>query len=302
MSKDIKIWLQAFRLRTLPLALSSTLVGSFLAYSFSGFKPWVFVWAIFTTLFLQILSNLANDYGDAIKGADGHTRIGPERVTQSGKVSFQAMRRMIFIFVLLSLVSGSALIFVGLRQFKPITIVLFFVLGLSAIYAAVKYTVGRKPYGYVGMGDLFVYLYFGLIGVCGTFFLHTGTMNPWIILPASSIGLFSSGVLNLNNMRDVKSDTLHGKRTLVVRIGVRAAKIYHLVILVFAVVLSVIYTLVFFTSPVQLLFMLTLPFLYNDIKIVMQNTVPVELNSELKRLALTTFVFSITFSLGLYFQ
>lgn len=297
MGVRIKIWLQAFRLKTLPLALSSTFVGSFLAYSHEAYRWEVFLLAVLTTLFLQILSNLANDYGDAVKGTDKE-RIGPERVTQSGKVSHKAIRRMIVVFVILSLISGSTLIFVGLDHLPVRNVIIFFALGFSAIFAAIKYTVGRKPYGYVGLGDIFVYLYFGLIGVCGTFYLHAGILEPWIILPASSIGLFSSGVLNLNNLRDVKTDARNGKRTLVVRIGVRAAKIYHLVIVVFAVVLSVIYTIVFFKSPVQLLFLLTIPFLWNDVKTVMNNTVPIELNGELKKLALTTFAFSITFGIG----
>ncbi|MBN2486745.1 MAG: 1,4-dihydroxy-2-naphthoate octaprenyltransferase [Bacteroidales bacterium] len=298
MNNNVKIWLQAFRLRTLPLALSSTFVGSFLAFSYGSFRLIVFVFALLTTLFLQILSNLANDYGDAVKGADCN-RIGPERVTQSGKVSLPQMRRMIIAFVALSLVSGSILILVGLNKWPVWKIVLFFALGFSAIYAAIKYTVGRKPYGYVGLGDVFVYLYFGLVGVCGTFYLHSGFLNPWIILPASSIGFFSMGVLNLNNLRDAENDARIGKHTLVVRIGVKAAKIYHLFIVIFAIGLSVVYTLIFFTSPVQLLFMGTIPLLLRDVKTVMKNTVPFELNNELKKLALTTFAWSVSFGLGL---
>lgn len=298
MNNSLRIWIQAFRLRTLPLALSSTLVGSFLAFSYEGFRWSVFALAVLTTLFLQILSNLANDYGDAVKGAD-EDRIGPERVTQSGKVSYKAIRRMIVVFVILALASGTSLIFIGLDHLPVLNIVLFFLVGFSAIYAAIKYTVGKNAYGYVGLGDVFVYLYFGIVGVCGTFYLQAGFFDPWVILPASSIGLFSSGVLNLNNLRDVVSDAKVGKRTLVVRIGVKAAKMYHLTLVVFGIVLSVIYTLVFFTSPVQLLFMVTIPFLLNDINIVMKNTVPVDLNKELKKLAITTFAFSITFCLGL---
>ena len=299
MRERIKIWIQAFRLRTLPLALSSAFVGSFIAYAHESFQWGVFVFALSTIVFLQILSNLANDYGDAIKGVDNNNRIGPERVTQSEKVSKKAIKSMIIAFVVMSLISGSILIFIGLDHLPVHKTIIFFVIGLSAIYAAIKYTVGKKPYGYVGLGDIFVYLYFGLVGVCGTYYLHTGFFNPWVILPASSIGLFSSGVLNLNNLRDVDNDSKSGKKTLVVRIGVKAAKIYHLVILVFAILLSVVYTVLFFKSPVQLLFMLTIPFLLKDIKTVMNNTAPIELNRELKKLALTTFAFSITFGLGL---
>ncbi len=299
MAATIKIWLHAFRLRTLPLALSSTFLGSFLALSHDNFSREVFVFAILTTLFLQILSNLANDYGDAKKGTDNEERIGPQRVTQSGMVTMKAIKRMIGLFVTLSLLSGLALIYFGLQQLPYYIAVLFFVVGISAIYAAIKYTMGKNPYGYVGLGDVFVFIYFGLVGVCGTFFLHTGYIDPWILLPASTIGFLSSGVLNLNNLRDIENDSKCGKKTLVVRIGSKTAKFYHLLLIIVAVLFCVIYSLAFYKSPWQFLFLITLPFLISNVKTVLQNTVPIELNSELKKLALTTFAFAITFGLGL---
>jgi 1,4-dihydroxy-2-naphthoate octaprenyltransferase len=299
MKENMIIWLQAFRLRTLPLALSSTFLGSFLAYSKSHFRLSVFILASLTTLFLQVLSNLANDYGDGLKGSDSGERLGPERVTQSGKVSLKGIQRMILIFILLSLTAGSALIFIGLNHFPFYTILGFFLVGSSAIIAAIKYTVGRKPYGYMGFGDIFVFLYFGITGVCGTFYLQTGFFDPWILLPASTIGMFSMGVLNINNLRDIKSDSASGKKTLVVRLGVKTAKTYHAILVLGAVLMSIAYTVVFFKSPVQLLFMVTLPFLLIDVHNVVQNTVPVDLNRELKKMALTTFAFSLTFGLGL---
>ncbi|MBN1413629.1 MAG: 1,4-dihydroxy-2-naphthoate polyprenyltransferase [Bacteroidales bacterium] len=299
MKQTILIWIHAFRLRTLPLALSSTFLGSFLAYSKSHFRISVFIFASVTTLFLQILSNLANDYGDGLKGTDKKGRLGPERLTQSGKVSPNAMRNMIIVFVLLSLTVGSTLIFIGLKHFPVVTILVFFILGSSAILAAIKYTVGKNPYGYVGLGDMFVFIFFGIVGVCGTFYLHTGYFDPWILFPASTIGLFSSCVLNINNLRDIKSDSECGKKTLVVRLGVKAAKIYHGILVLSAVLMSMVYTVMFFKSPVQLLFMITLPFLLLDVKNVMMNTVPIELNRELLKMALTTFAFSLTFGLGL---
>ena len=286
-------------MRTLPLALSSTFLGSFLAYSKSHFRFSVFILASFTTLFLQILSNLANDYGDGIKGSDRGDRLGPERVTQSGKVSLRSIRRMIFLFVVLSLVSGSALIFTSIGHFPLLPVLIFFLVGLSAIIAAIKYTVGKRPYGYMGLGDIFVFLYFGITGVCGTFYLQTGYFDPWILFPASTIGMFSMGVLNINNLRDIKSDSASGKKTLLVRMGLKTAKIYHAILVGIAVLMSIAYTAVFFRSPVQLLFMVTLPFLMNDVHNVVQNNVPADLNSELKKLALTTFAFSLTFGLGL---
>jgi 1,4-dihydroxy-2-naphthoate octaprenyltransferase len=299
MKQIILTWLQAFRLRTLPLALSSTFLGSFLAYSKGHFRITVFILAALTTLFLQILSNLANDFGDGLKGTDNGKRLGPERMTQSGKISHKGMRNMILTFILLSLVSGSALIFTGLNHFPSTVILVFFIAGLSAIIAAIKYTVGNRPYGYVGLGDIFVFVYFGIVGVCGTFYLHSGYFDPWILLPASTVGMFSSSVLNINNLRDIESDSESGKRTLVVRLGVRAAKVYHGLLISGAVLMSIAYTLVFYRSPVQLLFMITLPFLLLDVRNVMQNTVPVDLNNELKKMALITFAFSLTFGLGL---
>ena len=295
----LKIWLTAFRLRTLPLALSATILGSLLGYADGKFKWGVFVFGTLTTLFLQILSNLANDYGDARKGTDSDKRIGPLRVTQTGLVSQKAMRRMIALFVTLSLASGSLLIWTGLRDRNMLFYGLFFLLGFSAIFAAIKYTIGRRPYGYLGFGDVMVFIYFGILGVAGTHFLHTLSFHPTILLPASSIGLLSVGVLNLNNMRDRENDALNGKNTLVVRMGFQWAKIYHVVLLFSAFLLGLAYTIIHFESVVQLMFLLPMPLLASDIRQVIINTVPVELNRELKKLAVATLLFSLSFGLGL---
>jgi len=233
-----QIWLKAFRLRTLPLAVAATTLGSFVAFAENRFKWGVFIFSTLTTLFLQILSNLANDYGDARKGADNEMRVGPLRVTQSGLVTQKQIRWMIGIFVLLSLVSGSLLIWSGLRGGNALLYTLFFLLGFSAIYAAIKYTIGKRPYGYVGFGDIMVFIYFGILGVAGTYYLHTQSFQFDILLPASSVGLFSAGVLNLNNLRDHDNDALNGKNTLVVRMGVSWAKIYHVILLFTALVIS----------------------------------------------------------------
>ncbi len=212
-----QIWISAFRLRTLPLAVAATTLGSLLGYAENRFRWGVFIFGTLTTLFLQILSNLANDYGDARKGTDNEHRIGPLRVTQSGLVSHSQIRWMIGIFVLLSLVSGSLLIWFGLRGDDMLLYALFFLLGFSAIFAAIKYTIGKRPYGYVGFGDIMVFIYFGILGVAGTYFLHTHSLHLSVLLPASSVGLFSAGVLNLNNLRDHENDAINGKNTLVVR-------------------------------------------------------------------------------------
>jgi 1,4-dihydroxy-2-naphthoate polyprenyltransferase len=296
---NIRIWIKAFRLRTLPLALSSAILGSFLAYAQGTFQWKILILATTTTLFLQVLSNLANDYGDAMHGIDSIHRLGPSRVTQSGLVTKKQMRLMIALFVTLSLASGSLLIFTGLHHIGWKTILVFFLLGVSAIFAAIKYTVGKNPYGYIGLGDIFVFIYFGIVGVAGTYYLHVNAFDPWILLPASAIGLLSSGVLNLNNMRDIENDARSGKRTLVVYIGKQAAKIYHLMLISLSIIFSLVYTFVHFNSFYQFLFILTCPLFILNVIVVMKNTEPRELNKELKKLALSTFAFSITFGLGL---
>ncbi|MCK4879746.1 MAG: 1,4-dihydroxy-2-naphthoate polyprenyltransferase [Bacteroidales bacterium] len=295
----IQIWLRAFRLRTLPLAVSATTLGSLVAHAENRFRWGVFIFGTLTTVFLQILSNLANDYGDARKGTDNKHRLGPLRVTQSGMVSHRQIQWMIALFVLLSLVSGSMLIWFGLRGDHMMLYALFFLLGFSAIFAAIKYTIGKRPYGYVGFGDIMVFIYFGILGVAGTYFLHTHSLHPTILLPASSVGLFSAGVLNLNNLRDHENDAMNGKNTLVVRMGVPWAKIYHVILLLTALVLAVIYTILHFESYYQLIFLLPVPLLISDINRVINNTVPLELNRELKRLAVATLLFSISFGIGL---
>jgi 1,4-dihydroxy-2-naphthoate octaprenyltransferase len=296
---NIKVWIKAFRLRTLPLALSSAILGSFLALAHGSFRWNVFILASTTTLFLQILSNLANDYGDTINGVDNKNRIGPLRITQHGLVTRKQMRSMIVLFIILSFASGTSLILSNLKTIGLTNILIFFILGFSAIFAAIKYTVGKNPYGYVGLGDVFVFIYFGIVGVAGTYFLHTSHFDPWVLLPASAIGLLSSGVLNLNNLRDIENDAQSGKRTLVVRIGSKAAKIYHIALISLSFIFSIVYTLKYYGSLYQFIFILTLPLFIMNIKVVLQNTNPVELNSELKKLAINTFIFTITFGIGL---
>ena len=293
------LWIKAFRLRTLPLALSATVLGSFLAFAENRFKWAVFLFGTLTTLFLQVLSNLANDFGDARKGTDNAQRLGPLRVTQAGLVTQRQMKRMIALFVVLSLVSGSLLIWTGLGGSQLQFYAVFFLLGFSAIFAAIKYTIGRRPYGYLGFGDIMVFVYFGILGVAGTYFLHTQSFHLTILLPASSVGLLSVGVLNLNNLRDHENDALNGKYTLVVRMGVPWAKVYHVILLFTAFVLGLVYTILHFESYYQLIFLAPMPLLASDIKKVITNTVPVELNEELKKLAVATLLFSLSFGLGL---
>ncbi len=298
--EQLKFWIEAFRLRTLPLALSSAILGSFLAYANGQFNPLVFGLAISTTIFLQILSNLANDFGDSQHGTDNANRLGPERTVQSGKISKKKMKQMIAVFIILSFVSGGLLIFSGIKTANSGMIILFFGMGIASIIAAIKYTVGKNPYGYSGFGDIFVFVFFGLLGVCGTYFLHTNQFEPLLLLPAASIGFLSAGVLNLNNMRDIENDAASGKRTLVVRIGSQKAKVYHALLIILSPVFSLIYVIKTWQSVYQLMFLLSLAPLGFHLYEVFKNHVPDKLNNQLKVLALTTFFFSVTYSLGVF--
>ncbi len=297
MSKT-KAWIHAFRLRTLPLALSSIILGSLLAASHHSFNTRILILAVLTTLFLQILSNLANDLGDSISGADNENRVGPERAVQSGIISKSEMKRMLYLFIILSLISGSLLIYDAAQLISLQQALIIFAIGILAILAAINYTVGKNPYGYMGFGDLFVFIFFGLVGVIGSYFLHSGSLMWDLLLPASSVGLLSAGVLNLNNMRDIENDAETGKRTLVVKIGSKAAKNYHLIILLLAMIFAVTYSIINYSKAYQFIYLLSFPLILKNIYIVNINQNPRDLDPELKKLALSCFFFSLTFGLG----
>jgi len=298
-NNKIKNWLSAFRLRTLPLSLSCILLGSFLAYSNKPFSLLVLILAILTTLFLQILSNLANDYGDSEKGTDNETRIGPERAIQSGSISFAQMKKAIYIFGTLSLVSGISLIYFGMSGLTLQYYIGFFVLGLLAIWAAVKYTVGENAYGYRGLGDVFVFLFFGLTGVMGTYFMHTHRFDLDVLLPASAVGFLSVGVLNLNNMRDRISDQASGKNTLAVKFGFKGSKVYHTIILSAALISICLFTMMNYHSPLQLLFLIAFPLIIHNMISVIKIAEPKQYDPLLKKLAMSTLLFVLTFGIGL---
>ncbi len=297
-SPSIKSWLAAFRLRTLPLAFSSIAMGSFLAGAESKFSWSVFLLAIVTTLFLQILSNLANDYGDTVHGADSAERIGPQRSVQSGAISLGAMKKAMIIFAVLAFVSGVALIFVSLGSISGLYPALFFVLGLGAIAAAIKYTAGKNPYGYKGLGDVFVFLFFGIVGVAGTYFLHTNEINAYVLLPAASIGLLSAGVLNINNMRDRISDGKTGKITIPVRLGPVYSKFYHLGLIASAWLAALVFTFINFRSSSQLIFLISAPLFILHLIKTFQNQEPALLDKQLKALVLSTLLYCLTFGIG----
>lgn len=296
---SVSAWIESFRLHTLPLSLSTIIMGSFLAAFHQEFQWNIFILAALTTLFLQTISNLANDYGDAEKGVDNENRIGPKRGLQSGTITHGQMRIAIIIFVVLSLISGIMLIIEGTRGMKFSYGIILFIIGVAAIIAAMKYTMGKNPYGYLGFGDFFVFLFFGLVGTMGTYFLHTHTLTPMEFLPAISMGCFSTGVLNLNNLRDRENDASHGKHTLVVKLGLAKAKNYHALLLGIGMIAAVIYTLFADSSMWKWIYLLSFIGIFKSIIVVYKNKRPEELYPELKRLSLSTLAFSILFGTGL---
>ena len=294
---EIKIWLRAFRLRTLPLALSCIAMGGFLAASADAFRWDIFLLCILTTIFLQILSNLANDYGDSVHGADSIDRKGPPRAVQSGAISRHQMKGAVLLFVLLCLASGISLLIVSFGwNWKGI---LFFLgLGLLSILAAIAYTVGKKPYGYSGLGDFSVLIFFGLVGVMGSYYLFTKQFSWYQILPALSCGFFSIGVLNINNIRDIESDRKAGKFSIPVRIGRDNAIRYHWFLLFAGLFSVVIYSVLTAHSIWQWLFLLSTPLFIKNARAVSQNPSD-RLDPYLRQMALSTLVFVMLFGAGL---
>lgn len=287
-----KYYIASFRLRTLPLSLSGIFLGTLLAKADGFFHTLPFVFAVATTLCLQILSNLANELGDLQKGTDNAERLGPIRSIQSGALTLTEFKRTITVFVLLSVISGSVLIYTAFDSLFSRDGIIMLLLGGAAIIAAIKYTVGKNAYGYHGLGDLFVFLFFGLLSVMGAYFLMAHQINALLLLPASAIGLLSTGVLNLNNMRDVDNDRACGKRTIPVLIGVHKAKIYHFILIIGAFVCMSSYVFLHEHTPSDFLFLLTLPlFIFHLLKVT--NNQGRSLDPQLKVLSLSTLLFAI---------
>lgn len=296
---DVKSYIQAARLRTLPLSVSGIVVGSFIAASEGLFNWKICVLALLTTIGFQIISNYANDYGDGVKGTDNKDRIGPKRAVQSGAISPSQMLNTIIISVIITFIIAVLLIYSAFGKEDFLNLFIFFILGILSIAAAIKYTVGKKAYGYSGFGDLFVFIFFGLVSVIGSYYLYSKQLSITLVLPAFSIGFLSIGVLNLNNMRDRSSDIKSGKKTLVVKMGSESAKYYHYYLLITAFLFALLYTIVHYNSPYQLLFLITLFPILKHFKVVAKNKTPKLLDPELKKLAITTFLFSILFGIGL---
>ncbi|WKD84716.1 1,4-dihydroxy-2-naphthoate octaprenyltransferase [Polaribacter huanghezhanensis] len=312
----IKKYIQAARLRTLPLSISGIIVGSFLGNNDSTFRiseslfnttisigappiytSSIFWLAILTTIGFQVLSNFANDYGDGIKGADDN-RTGEKRLVASGAISPTQMKSAMILTTMITLIVALTLIYVAFGKDDFGYSILFFLLGIASIAAAIKYTVGKSAYGYSGFGDVFVFVFFGLLSVVGSYFLFTKEINFIIFLPAFSIGLLSTAVLNLNNMRDWENDEKVSKNTLVVKIGIELAKQYHSVLIIASFLFAFLYVVIQYKNPMQFLFLIAYFPLIKHLLFVMKNTNEADLDGELKKVALSTFLFGILFGLG----
>ena len=285
-------WLEAFRLRTLPLSLAGIIVGSGYAYYTNHWNNSIFVFAMITTVLFQILSNLANDLGDSLKGTDNEQRVGPMRAVQSGQITKKQMKIAVTITSILSFSSAANLIKLGSKNLSTEFILFYFVLALLCILAAITYTIGKKAYGYLGLGDLMVLFFFGFVSVLGVYPLYAKSIDLILILPAFSIGLLSTAVLNLNNMRDIENDRTSNKNTLVVKIGSKNAKTYHCLLIIVAFWSQ--FSFVLLTEKLILLISL-IPFilLFIHLKTVRNNQEPRLLDPELKKVALSTFFMAI---------
>lgn len=272
-------------------------MGSFLAIGSGKFHWGIFILSITTTILLQVLSNLANDYGDSVHGADSSERKGPGRAVQSGVISATQMKNAVILFVILTLVSGISLLFLAFG-FDWDAILFFLALGLLCIGAAIAYTMGRKPYGYAGLGDLSVLIFFGFVGVLGSQYLFTQQLSYLNLLPALSCGVFSIGVLNINNIRDIESDRLAGKYSVPVRIGREKAIVYHWVLILTGITAAIVYTSVSYHAPWQWIFLISVPLFVANGKAIGSKPAT-ELDPYLKQMALSTLLFVVSFGIGL---
>ncbi len=297
----MKKWIAAARLRTLPLSISGIILGSLIALS-EGYCNWfIFLLAFLTTLFLQVLSNYANDYGDGIKGTDAE-RIGEKRAVASGEISAKQMKNAVILFSILSAVTAFLLIYVSFQENFGWAL-LFIFLTFACVWAAIRYTVGKSAYGYAGMGDIFVFIFFGIISVWGSYTLYQHeTIHLSIFLPAAAIGFLSTAVLNLNNMRDIETDGKAGKLTLPLRMGFQNAKIYQSVLVILPFILGIIY--LFETGKIEwfhFLFLILLIPAFLFLKTLFTTTEPRLLDKELKKVALLTLAFSLILGFSLIF-
>ncbi|MCK0156636.1 1,4-dihydroxy-2-naphthoate octaprenyltransferase [Cellulophaga sp. F20128] len=291
----LKAWINAARLRTLPLSISGIIVGFALASRLGFANSCVFILALCTTIALQVTSNFANDYGDGVKGTDNDARIGPKRAYQSGILTRKELKKGIVLSILVCLLLVLLLIFYAFGTNNLLHILLFLSLGVFSIWAAIKYTVGKSAYGYKGLGDIFVFVFFGLISVVGSLFLFTKQLTILAVLPAVTVGLLSVAVLNLNNLRDIESDRSSGKNTIIVKMGFANGKKYHYLLLFFSLVSTLVYTSFNYQNGYSFIWLLAYIPVVLHVKRILKIKNSTSVDPELKVVALSTFLFAIFF-------
>ena len=287
---SLKIWLLAARPKTLPAAAAPVVVGTSVAINEGVFHPGPALAALLGALLLQIGSNLANDVFDYKKGADTTKRLGPMRVTQAGLLTPpQVLVGMWTVFGLAALI-GLYLIWVG---GWPVVVI-----GLASIAAAVAYTGGPFPLGYHGLGDLFVFIFFGLVAVCGSYYVQAGTISWLAVWSAVPVGVLVVNILVVNNLRDIDTDRAAGKKTLAVRLGSRGAQSEYLLLLAFAYLVPLLLWLLGKTSPWMMLAWLSLPAAWRPTRLVLTENGSI-LNQALAGTARLALIFAVLFSVGL---
>lgn len=291
---------QSARLRSLPLSFSGILIGSAISLSEGNFNLKIFILALFTTLLYQLLSDFANDYGDAKKGTDNENRVGPKRAIQNGSITLSEMKKIVIFTAFLSLLSTIFLVFVSFEKHFWY-ILLFLFLGIFSIWAAMAYTMGKKPYGYSGLGDLFVFIFFGNVSVLGSYFLYSHRFSSENLLLSTALGLLSVAVLNLNNMRDIENDKIMGKRTIPVKIGFELSKFYHYFLVLIPMILLMSYSILKFEFGMKVLYLISFIPLIIHLFYVKKVKEHKAYDSQLKVVALSTFLFSLLFFISRFF-
>lgn len=294
----LKAWIRAARPHTLPLAVSGILTGNMMAVDITDFSIHIFVWSLLTAIILQVLSNFANDYGDSQQGTDNEKRIGPIRSIQSGDISVKQMKRAILILVVAALISGLILLYVSMHRIGLVPTLVILAVGLLAIWSAYYYTASSNPYGYKGFGDLFVFIFFGLVAVYGPYYLQTADFSISEVLIAAGMGFFSTAVLNLNNIRDIDNDRESGKKTIVVRIGRKNALMYQSLLLGSGILLFVFYFILKLEAdPWKFIFLVPAVFIIqNNIK-TYQVKQEKDFYPLLKHLSMSVFLLAMSFSI-----
>lgn len=255
----LKASIKSMRLRTLPLSLAGVILGVTLAADKTDVSPWTAALIFLTTVCLQILSNLSNELGDTLSGTDSADRQGPKYALGSGDMTIGDIKKLILMFIGLCVISGLAMIQVSFGSLFKTESICLEALGAAAIVGAMKYTLGKNPYGYKGLGDVFVFIFFGLVSVLGGYYVAARELPPLImLLPASAIGCFSVGVLNVNNIRDMKTDAVN-RVTVAIKLGMKGARIYQTILIVAGWILMPVFCAIYDSAPGHYIFIITIP-------------------------------------------